>query len=159
MEVIWKTIRNFPKYAVNNLGEVKHIAKDSYLRPILQNNGSLQLKVSLYNENGIKCHSIARLVGDAFVDNPHNKGVISHINGDPADNRAENLYWTTRAELNARVKPRSNTGKPIYCVELAKVFPSCKAAVDAFGLNQGNLSRALQTGQRCGGYHWIPLRK
>ena len=47
--------------------------------------------------------------------------------------------------------------KPIYCVELDRVFLSQKAAAEELGISRGNLSSALRgvnNYRTCGGYHW-----
>ena len=44
-----------------------------------------------------KFKSVARLVASAFVPNPRNYPVVSHIDHDSANNAARNLFWCTRA--------------------------------------------------------------
>ena len=54
-------------------------------------------------------------------------------------------------------KIAKSRSKPIYCVELDKIFPSGKAAAEELGLSRGNLSSCLKGNKgypTCGGYHW-----
>jgi hypothetical protein len=47
--------------------------------------------------------------------------------------------------------------KPVYCVELDRVFASGKEAAETLGISRGNLSSCLNGKggyKRCGGYHW-----
>lgn len=43
-------------------------------------------------------YSIHRLVAETFIPNPENKMEVDHINRNKADNRVENLRWTTHRE-------------------------------------------------------------
>lgn len=45
-----------------------------------------------------KHYAVHRLVAKTFIDNPDNKPIINHINGDRKDNRVENLEWVDASE-------------------------------------------------------------
>ena len=55
--------------------------------------------VGLVNNDGKrKLMKVHRLIAFAFIDNPHNKPHINHINGIRNDNSIENLEWCTQSE-------------------------------------------------------------
>jgi hypothetical protein len=107
---IWKKIKDYPNYEVNNIGQVKsiercivqsngevHKLKEKYLK--LSNRGGYY-RVCLTNGNGEKGNwkSVHRLVAECFIPNPENKPIINHINGIPTDNNINNLEWCTHQE-------------------------------------------------------------
>jgi len=58
--------------------------------------------VNIPHDDGQRRHrTVSNLVAGAFIPNPEGKSEASHKNGDKADNRAENLQWTTHAETQA----------------------------------------------------------
>jgi len=56
------------------------------------------LSVGLKNPNGVKNHSIHRLVAKTFFKNPLNKPQVNHRNGKKDDCCVDNLEWATASE-------------------------------------------------------------
>ena len=55
-------------------------------------------RVSLWKDGVRKDFLVARLVAMAFAEVPYDGLTVNHINGNPMDNRAENLEWVTLAD-------------------------------------------------------------
>ena len=76
---IWKTINNFPKYEVSDLGNVRVKETKYIMKPFTNEAGYLRISISndLYKR---KKFYIQRLVAIDFLPNPENKPTINHIN-------------------------------------------------------------------------------
>lgn len=116
----------------------------------------------LLSANGIhKNYQIHRLVATTFIPNPKNLLIVNHIDGNPKNNRVENLEWCTQSEnvLHA-IHSLNRLGhafppKKIKCVETGEVFVSLTRAAKAYNSNPGNIWRSATSGRyRAGGYHW-----
>lgn len=113
MEEIWKDIPGYEgRYQVSNMGRVKSLerkvrsvnwyshkefwrtVRERILRPSSVRTGHLYVVLG-HGKSGVPVH---QLVMRAFVGNPPNGMEVRHLNGDPADNRLENLKYGTRTE-------------------------------------------------------------
>ena len=109
MEEEWRPIKNYEGlYEVSNLGRIKSLNKiiiDSKGREHKFKEKIMNLQYDRYgylyvslNKSGKKKFKVHRLVAEAFIPNPDNKGYVDHINTVKDDNRVENLRWVTSKE-------------------------------------------------------------
>lgn len=91
---------DYDGYFVSNSGRVWGPGKHGRGKLMKQNPGNKygHLEVSV-RVNGKRVHKyVHRLVAEAFIPNPHNYPIVRHLNGDPSDNRVENLMWGTQTD-------------------------------------------------------------
>lgn len=106
---IFKDIPNYEGlYQVSNLGRIVNIGSaksrlatyskngDLFLRPKVEKNG--YVRTMLTSGNNRSAYSVHRLVAITFIPNPENKKTVNHKNGIRADNRLDNLEWSTQKE-------------------------------------------------------------
>ena len=93
---IWKDVPGYVGlYKVSNYGRVKSIKKQLVLK--ICGSGNRYKTVALCNGMR-KTFRLHRLVAAAFIPNPDNKPCVDHIDGDRANNHADNLRWVTVKE-------------------------------------------------------------
>lgn len=144
---------------------------DKYKEPkILKQNTSYHgyKTVCFCYPNGIqRTRFVHKLVASAFVNNPDPNVYteVNHIDGDKQNNFPENLEWVTHqqnmqhARINGlytdqgRRNRRNDRGRPVYCVETNKVYPSIIDAAEELGVHGANIS-AMCRGRKqyVGGY-------
>lgn len=164
---VWRDIKGFEgRYQVSNLGRVKSLArrmvvKDRILKPFGNNKG--YKCVHLWNIQH-KEPLVHRLVAEAFINNPDNKKEVNHIDGNPLNNKVENLEWVSHKEnmlhshrvLHQRtVKGMVINNKPVKCLDTGEVFVSASEAARQKGCSQSNITKVV-LGERykAGGLRW-----
>jgi len=102
-----KQLEDFPGYWVDTNGDVwsqrwartrSHCGLREKRKMAPRRQWSGHWNVALRKDGKYYQERIHRLVADAFMNNPENKPCVCHVNGDPSDNRVENLYWGTYKE-------------------------------------------------------------
>jgi len=94
---VWKEVKNFSKYEVNEFGNVRHKKLKKILSPYIGSNG--YYKISMWtNDRKRKRVALHRIVADVFCNNPYNKSQVNHIDGNKLNNNACNLEWCTPSE-------------------------------------------------------------
>ena len=91
----WKKVPG-TQYSVSDCGQVRNDRTGRIKKQI--DNGKGYYKVDLYSGGVGETRRVHRLVGEAFIDNPDNKPMLNHIDGDKHNNRADNLEWVTNQE-------------------------------------------------------------
>lgn len=97
----WRQVKQHPDFEVNRKGEIRRISDG---RPVRAKPGHKWQGHGGYcstrlSSNGVQVQVLVhRVVATAFIPNPENKPQVHHIDGDRANNAADNLVWVTRAE-------------------------------------------------------------
>lgn len=111
---IWKDVPNYEQYfMVSDLGNVWSKRTDKILKPTINKQGYATIATIIGGKNGkYKTIRIHRMVAMAFLDNPMNKPVVNHKDGNKRNNNLNNLEWCTSSE----------NAKHSFSIGLSKVF-------------------------------------
>lgn len=158
MTEIFKDVKGYEGlYQVSTVGNVKSLnynrtGKEGILSPGVSKD---YLFVTLCKDKKHKAYSIQRLVADAFISNPNGYPCVNHKNENKQDNRVENLEWCTYSYNNTYNDRHLKASKPIFCVELSKIFSSTAEACRITGIYHQNITKCLKGKRKsAGGYHW-----
>ena len=140
-------------YAITSCGKVWSYKRQKFLKPEVLENG--YLRVALWKDGQKERFRVHRLVAEAYIPNPEGKEQVNHKDEDKTNNCINNLEWMTHKENINYGTRTERTRKPVYCVELDKIFESLSQAAEELGLNVGNISNCCSgRGKTAGGYHW-----
>ena len=145
---VWKDIEGYEgHYQVSNLGRVKSLkyGKEHILK-LERRSG--YLRVGLLKNRNRKMFMVHRLVGQAFLSNPHNLPQINHKDEDKTNNRVENLEWCDRKyNMNYGTRTQRVTEKVSKTVlqytktgEFVKEWKSIHDIERILGYSKGNIS-------------------
>lgn len=149
---VWKSIDGWP-YEVSSKGRVRslrlvqqHDSADGYMR------------VHFYDGQDTLHPLVHRLVAVAFIGPPPSPDhVVSHLNGDPSDNRPDNLAWATVHENAAQRAAHGNYKKGedainakltmVQAREIRRIYKedghSVSALARRFSVSRPTISRIL----------------
>lgn len=135
---MWKPIKDFENYEVSDAGEVRNVKFNRLLTPSPSAGG--YMRVQLRKDKQSYQRYVHRLVAEAFLEG---EGEVNHLNGNRADNRAENLEWTSHQKniqhsynvLN-RTPVRGRVGVRVeYTTGEVKTFDTIKECANYFGVD------------------------
>jgi hypothetical protein len=172
MEEMWRSVKGFDgKYEVSNLGNVRSVdrevpARNGHTRKFkgrtLKPCTTTTTPYLYVNLTDKKKHSIHRLVAEAFLEKKEEEKEVDHIDGNPKNNKVDNLEWVTRGENLERsytVCGRQNNftrnRKRVLCVETNTIYDSIKEASKRTGFDKGAIRNCVKGLTKTSyGYHW-----
>lgn len=168
---IWRDVVGYEDiYEVSNLGRVRtHKNKTTFTKKhgvrhwkqrILKekSKNNRDVRVSLWKNGKSKDFLVHRLVARAFIPNPNGKKTVNHIDGNPRNNRVDNLEWATHYENNNHAFDNRliSTSYKVILVnqETNKIqeFRSLSKASKYLGFSSGYISNRLKRGKKIQGY-------
>jgi len=173
---IWKDIKGYENsYQISNCGRVmskerniQRIDKRGYsysykrrgkiLKNIEHENG--YSKVTIHNNSTYRKQvNVHRIVAEHFIENPHNKAQVNHIDGNKHNPRVENLEWATPSENSIHAydtglsnairlygKDNNRSRKVIQILDdgTRKIWDCASDAVREFGFDSGGITNCCQ---------------
>ena len=82
-------------YEVSNLGRVRHGTR--FIKP-WNNTSAKYFQITCTKDGKKRKPFLHRMVAELFVPNVDGKPEVDHIDGNPYNNRADNLRWVTSSE-------------------------------------------------------------
>ena len=170
---IWKPIPGYEGiYEASSQGRIRSVDgkitsckkrpvvvwKQRVLKPKVEKRkgGKTDQRVCLWKDGIEKTWLVARLVAMAFIPIQYEEMTVNHINGDPMDNRIENLEWLTKAD---NIRHGFDTGlykaseKAVILTDASNGsklrFKSMAAASRNLGRRNQYVSDAISRGTSC----------
>ena len=153
--MIMKEIQGFEGlYAVTDEGQVWSYHSKKYLQPQIVGDGYCQ--IALYKNGDKHRYYVHQLVAMTFLPNPLGYREINHKDEDKTNNRLDNLEWCDRSYNMTYGKLKNYYSRKVYCVETDTVYDRERAAAEALGVRQGNISGVIRgRTKQTGGYHFM----
>jgi hypothetical protein len=128
----WKTVNNYPDYAINSKGSIKSLRYDRLLKPSMNSSGYLY--VNLLNNKIRKTTSVHKLVMEHFgPEKPSIEVIIDHKDGDKTNSCISNLQWLSIKENTEKFY--GNGDKKIEALKLHAQGKKLKEISEIVGLS------------------------
>ena len=154
MKEVFCIIKDYPDYAVSNLGNVMNIKTGRILKPGFSTDGYLLVVLSKNGER--KTYRVHRLVASAFIPNPFNYPQVNHKDEDKTNNCVNNLEWCT-AQYNSEYSLAKQVGQYDLKGNLIKTWKSAYEIERCLGFNRSSISDCCRGREYCNtayGYIW-----
>lgn len=92
----WVKIKGYVNYEVSECGQVRNTNTGRILKQ--DETGVGYYRVTLSKGNVQNRQSVHRIVAKHYVDNPLDKPMVNHLDGDKKNNHKDNLEWCTCSE-------------------------------------------------------------
>lgn len=154
MNETWKDVDGYFGYQVSNLGRVRTRLNDRgeetdtfELLDIFIDADTNRRCVRMYRYGWYRARHVDTLVSDVFCRADGNTAVtVHHIDGDPRNDRADNLYLEDPVARDPIIAIHDGNGEKLF-------FSSRKEAAETLGLNAGNISSVLSGKLRVAGLY------
>lgn len=146
----WRTIVDNDAYEISSIGRVRRAATHTrsniaLIRKLQTTKGRLAYKFVILSRNcKYKSFQVHRLVAIAFHGPPPSpRHIVAHNNGNPTDNRVDNLRWATHAENTAdrRLHGTHQDGEQNPNAKLTDIQVRLVRAKAAFGDTHAGIGR------------------
>ena len=165
---IWLPVKGFPKYEINQYGEIRNRRTGHIKQPQTDSWGYQQ--VSLHDDTPKKNHrkTVHRLLATTFFDGDHEGFQVNHIDGNKQNNFLGNLEFVTGSENVQHAydtgirKPSGGRGPltKIKIVETGDVYDNMHECAKAVNGDSGNISRCVNGHlETYKGYHYIRVNE
>lgn len=158
--MLWKTLDTDSEYEISDTGLVRKV---HYHKQWLDKDGYCFTTITVNKKR--RNAPVHRLVLHAFDPRPNEDELeVHHIDGNPANNKLENLTWVTHEQNIAlipegKITPGQFIAKAVVQYDLSgqelNIFPSINVAYKNTGINNRHISEVCQNKRKtAGGFIW-----
>ena len=141
---IWKPLYGFPSYNGSSEGRIVNVRTQHILSPTITDSG--HAVVGLRRNNKTYFVRVRRVIAQTFLGD-HPGMEVRNQDGDPSNNRVDNLEWITRSEsvkrtyLNGTKKPWRQIS--VRVVETGEVYETIKDCAMSVGCDPSDVRRCI----------------
>ena len=145
---IWKDIKEYPGYQVSNLGRIKSFKQSKEGRILKPKVSGGYMGIDFRKDGKTYYGLVHRVVLSTFSPiEGWETLTVNHIDGNPSNNKLENLEWMTQSENSRYSREVLRTGNAIQQVHIIelngaeKFYNSVTEAAKEMGIAKGTISR------------------